>query len=60
MENLSLKDQQEFKEYKRQLIKEVEAKYLANFKMDWHKKIIKKGEIGMSSLLPLSNPNISK
>lgn len=34
MENLSAEDHQEFKEYKRQLIEDAEAKYLPNFKMD--------------------------
>jgi hypothetical protein len=34
MEKLSIEDQQRFEDYKRQLIEEVEEKYLANFKVD--------------------------
>jgi hypothetical protein len=47
IENQSAEDRQEFEEYKRQLIEEAEAKYLANFKMDKHQKIVKQGEIEM-------------
>jgi hypothetical protein len=34
LENLSTEDHQKFENYKRQLIEEVQARYLANFKMD--------------------------
>jgi hypothetical protein len=36
LQNLSAKDQHEFEDYQRQLIKGAEAKYLAHFKMDQH------------------------
>lgn len=40
LENLSAEDQQQFEDYKRQLIKEAEAEYLDNFKVDWYQKIV--------------------
>ena len=36
LQNLLAKDQHEFEDYKRQLIKWAEAKYLAHFKVDQH------------------------
>ena len=42
-----------------QEIKDAEE-YLKHIKMDRHHKIIKQGEIEMSSILPPSNPNVSK
>jgi hypothetical protein len=52
MENLSAKDQQGFEEYKRQLIEEGETKYLANFKVDIHQKVVRQKEFDLSSLRP--------
>jgi hypothetical protein len=43
-----------------QEIKDAEEEYLKHIKMDQHNKIIKQGEIKMSSILPPSNPNVSK
>jgi hypothetical protein len=40
LENLSAEDQQQFEDYKRQLIKEAEAEYLDNFKVDRYQKIV--------------------
>jgi hypothetical protein len=40
IESLSGEDQQEFEEHKKQLIKDAEVKYLANFKVDMHQKVI--------------------
>lgn len=38
MESLSAEGPHEFEEHKKQLIKEAEAKYLANLKVDMHQK----------------------
>jgi hypothetical protein len=40
LENLWAEDQQQFEDYKRQLIKEAEAEYLDNFKVDRYQKIV--------------------
>lgn len=40
MEKLSGKGLQRFEDYKRQLIEEAREKYLANFKVDRHQKIV--------------------
>jgi hypothetical protein len=40
METLSAKDQQEFEEHKEQLIKEAQAKFLPNFKVDRNHKVV--------------------
>ena len=40
METSSAEDQQEFDEYKRQIIQEAKAKYLTKFKVDMHEKVI--------------------
>jgi hypothetical protein len=40
METLSAKDQQEFEEHKEQLIKEAQAKFLHNFKVDRNHKVV--------------------
>jgi hypothetical protein len=52
MENLSAEDQQEFEEHKKQLTKEAEAKYLANFKVDRHQKVVRQRETDLASLRP--------
>jgi hypothetical protein len=52
MENLSTEDQQEFEDYKRQLIEEVETEYLANIKVDRPQKIVWQGECDLTSLQP--------
>jgi hypothetical protein len=40
METLSAEDQREFEEHKAQLIKEAQAKFLANFKVVRNQKVI--------------------
>jgi hypothetical protein len=47
---MSAEDQQEYEEYKMQLIEEVEAKYLANFKVDWHQNVVRQNKCDVSSL----------
>jgi hypothetical protein len=40
METLSVEDQQEFEEHKEQVIKEAQAKFLTNFKVDRNHKVV--------------------
>jgi hypothetical protein len=52
METLSAEDQQEFEKHKEQLIREVKAKYLANFKVVMHQKAIRIQETDLASFRP--------
>jgi hypothetical protein len=61
LENLSADEQQRFQDYMNKVQEEATMKYLAHFTMDRHQKIVKEGEIEMSSLLPSSQkPHVSK
>jgi hypothetical protein len=61
MESLSAEDQLEFEEHKKHLIKEAEAKYLANFKVEKHQKVVRQRETDRALLLPIAPaPNVSK
>jgi hypothetical protein len=60
MKNLSAEDQQEFKEHKKQLIKEAMVKYLANCKVDRHQKFVRQWETDLALLPPTTTaPNVS-
>lgn len=60
MESLSAKDQHEFEEQNKKLIKEVEVKYLSNFKVDMHQKVVRQQETDLTLLRPIATtPNVS-
>jgi hypothetical protein len=50
METLSVEYQQEFEEYKEQLIKEAHAKFLINFKVDRNHKVVHQRVTDLASL----------
>jgi hypothetical protein len=57
LESLPADEQQQFWGYMNKVQEEAREKYLAHFTINQHQKIIKQGDIEMSSLLPLSrNP----
>jgi hypothetical protein len=61
LKNLSAEDQQEFKDYKRQLIEDAETKYLVHIEVDRHEKIIRLRECDLTSpRLTALAPNVSK
>jgi hypothetical protein len=61
METLSNEDQQEFKKHKKQLIKEAQAKFLANFKVDQNQKITRQWAADLASLRPTTTtPKVSE
>jgi hypothetical protein len=49
MEILSAADQQEFEEHKEQLIKEAQAKFLTNFKVDTNYKVVRQWATNLAS-----------
>jgi hypothetical protein len=50
MEILSAEDQYEFEEHKEQLIKEAQAKFLANFKVDRNHRVVGQCATDLASL----------
>jgi hypothetical protein len=45
-------EQQEFENHKEQLIKEAQAKFLANFKVDRNNKVVRQPVMDLASLRP--------
>jgi hypothetical protein len=61
METLSAKDQQEFEEHKKQQIKEAQAMFLANFKVDQNQKVVRQRVTDLVSLRPITTtPKVSE
>jgi hypothetical protein len=60
LEVLSAEDQQEFKEHKEHLIKEVHAKFLPNFKVDRNQKVVRLWATDLSSLLGLDEMLVAR
>jgi hypothetical protein len=61
METLLAEDQQEFEEHKHQLIKEAQAKFLTNFKVDSNHKVVRQGATDLASLRPATaTPKVSE
>jgi hypothetical protein len=50
--NLPIEEQQKFEEHKEQLIKEAQAKFLANFKVDRNNKVVLQWATDLASLQP--------
>jgi hypothetical protein len=49
METLSTEDRQEFEEHKKQLIKEAQDKFLANFNMDRNNMVVRQWVTDLAS-----------
>jgi hypothetical protein len=59
-ETLPAEEQLEFEEHREQLIKEAKAKFLANFKMDRNKKVVRQLATDLASLRPTTaTPKVS-
>jgi hypothetical protein len=57
---LSTEEQLEFEEHQEQLIKEVKAKFLANFKVDKNNKVVRQRATDLASLQPtMVTPKVS-
>ena len=52
MGNLPIEEQQKFEEHKEQLIKEAQAKFLANFKVYRNNKVVLQWATDLASLQP--------
>jgi hypothetical protein len=60
MESMSADVQPKFEQHKKQLIKKAKAKYLANFKVDMHQKVVRQWETDLALLQPTATiPNVS-
>jgi hypothetical protein len=60
-ETLPAEEQQKFEEHKEQLIKEAQAKFLANFKVDRNNKVVRQRTTDLASLRPATaTPKVSE
>jgi protease II len=61
MKTLSAEDQQEFEEHKEQLIKEAQAKFLANFKVNRNHMVVRQRTTDMALFRPTTTtPKVSE